>query len=557
VKKRVIAVFLISVAGILTYLCACLAGFLSIDDVGMIDGLRGQTHTVKSLFFAGANEYYRPLVTVSFVINAFFGGLGPGPFHAVNVALHLANAMLVFWFAIELMPGREDREWVALLAALFFLLSPLNSEAVCWISARPDLLCTFFFLLAAILMVKRGTDASPGTLCLIAVAYLASLCSKEASIVLFGIAPVYLLARAGKGERRFALLMMLTVFAATACYAFLRTGPRAAVDQGIGTVVQGVVTRGPAHPTLLDGVGAYGFYLKKLVLPLPLNFTILGYQKSSAFIALLAALPIGYLLLRRHREALLPLLIVFLGIAPAVLAYLGHIAWTPLGERYLYLPMTGFSFLVALLLSDLKRVPRVVPVACLLLMSLLTMGRVALWCDPFPFWSDALRFSPDFAKAHSALGVLAIEDHRWDDAEREIRKAIALGQNQPLVWQNLAKVYAARHDYHNYETAMVKAASLSPHPTAIYSDLIQTLLGEKVTDRKALYAKAIKYHLLAVQKDPSLLDAYYNIGKLYLAEGDLTNAQRYLTLYAERAKNGQFRPFALKMIRRISMSNPV
>lgn len=552
-RERVLSLSLIVVAGILTYLCAGLAGFLSIDDVGMVNSLATQSFTIKSLFFAGANEYYRPLVVVSYTINAFLGGLTPGPFHAVNVALHISNSLLVYWLATVLLAEREDGEWAALIAALFFLLTPLNSEAVTWISARPDLLCTFFFLLALILLVKNRAAASLSTLCCVAVAYLASLCCKEASIVLFGVAPMYLLIRARRGELKHATLLSLAVFASTALYLFLRTGPRLAVDKGVGTVVQGVLSRGAAHPSLLDGIGAYGFYLKKLAFPFPLNFTIVDYEKPVAFLALLLALPTGFYLLRRYQAALLPLLIVFLGIVPPVLAYLGNIAWTPLGERYLYLPMVGFSLLVSLVLADLRKLPRIMPVACLLLISTVTMSRVALWCDATAFWNDALRQSPGFAKSHSALGAVALEEQRYDDAQQAINRAISLGFNQPVVWQNLARVHAARKDYENYESAMAQAASYSPYPTGIYQEMIATLTGAKVGgERTVMYGKAIKYHLLALSRDPSYLEAYYNVGKLYLATGDLLNAERYLRLYTENSRNGLFRPFALKLIEKIT-----
>lgn len=563
-RERLLFISLIVVAGILTYLCASLSGFLSIDDMGMVNFISSETFSLKTLFLGGASEYFRPLAVISYAANATLTGPGPVSFHVVNIAIHIANSLLVYWLALVLLAEREDRDWVALIAALFFLLSPLNSEAVTWVSARPDLLCTFFFLLALVLLVKQREQASASTLCCLAVAYLASLFSKEASIAFFGIAPLFLLLRSRREHLKDAVLLTLAVFATTGVYAFLRMGLRFTVDKGVGSVVKSVMGKGvieksvlmgkePGYPSLLDALGAYGFYLKKLVLPFPLNFTILRYDRPEAFAALVLALIGAFYLLRRYEKALLPLLVVFLGIVPPLLAYLGRIPWTPFGERYLYLPMVGFSLLVSLVLADLRRVPRVLPVACLLLLAIPTMARVSIWCDATAFWNDALQKSPGFAKSYSALGAIALEEQRYDDAERNIKKAQTLGFNEPVVWQNLGRVYAARKDYVNYELVMSKAASRSPHPTGIYQELILTLMRiDGDTDRSTLYAKAIRYHLLALSKDPSYQDAYYNVGKLYLAAGDKPNAERYLRLYADGDRNGFFRPFALKMIKKLA-----
>lgn len=564
-RQRILFISLIVVAGILTYLCASLAGFLSIDDVGMIKFISSQSFALKDL--VGASVYFRPLIVISYAANATFFGLDPVSFHVVNIAIHIANSLLVYWLALVLLAPRGDREWVALFAGLFFLVTPLNSEAVIWISARPDLLCTFFFLLALVLLVKQREKASPSALFCFALAYLASLSCKEASIALFGIAPLFLLLSARRGQLKHAVLFTLAVCATTGAYALLRSGWHFTVDAGIKSVVQGVMSKSEvvktvvqqgvleksdAYPSLLDGLGAYGFYLKKLVFPFPLNFTILGYDRPTAFAALALALICSFYLLRRYEQALLPLLIVFLGIIPPLLAYLGRIPWTPFGERYLYLPMVGFALLVALVLAELRRVPRVLLVACLLLLAIPTMSRVSLWCDTTAFWNDALRKTPGFAKSYSALGVAALAEQRYADAERSFKMAQSLGFNETVIWQNLARVYAARKEYDNYEITMVKAASLSQHPTGIYHELIQTLMGAKRGDRSAIYAKVIKYHLLALSKDPGYVEAHYNVGKLYYAAGDLRNAERYLRLYADGDKNGYFRPFALKMIKKIA-----
>lgn len=78
----------------------------------------------------------------------------PDVAHAVNVALHLVNGALVCAVASQLVTPL-----VAVSAAGVFLLHPLNSEAVAYVTGRGDLLVTLFTLLAvwaALGWVDRG-----------------------------------------------------------------------------------------------------------------------------------------------------------------------------------------------------------------------------------------------------------------------------------------------------------------------------------------------------------------------------------------------------------------
>ena len=79
-------------------------------------------------------------------------GFDPGLYHLGNVALHLMNGLLVYAVAVALIPGSA-----AVWGAGVFLLHPLNSEAVNYVSARTDLLMTGGVLLAVWLSLGRLT----------------------------------------------------------------------------------------------------------------------------------------------------------------------------------------------------------------------------------------------------------------------------------------------------------------------------------------------------------------------------------------------------------------
>ena len=95
-------------------------------------------------------SYYRPLGFLSFGADAALWNFRPAGFHVTNVLLHAANGLLVFALARRVLPVKG-----AALAAALFLAHTSNQEAVYWISARFDLLATFF-VLATVLLATRG-----------------------------------------------------------------------------------------------------------------------------------------------------------------------------------------------------------------------------------------------------------------------------------------------------------------------------------------------------------------------------------------------------------------
>jgi protein O-mannosyl-transferase len=86
---------------------------------------------------------WHPLTWLSHMADCQLFGLKPGPPHAINVALHAANVLLLFWLLIQ----GTRAVWRSLLVAALFAVHPLNVETVAWVAQRKSLLCTLFSLL--------------------------------------------------------------------------------------------------------------------------------------------------------------------------------------------------------------------------------------------------------------------------------------------------------------------------------------------------------------------------------------------------------------------------
>lgn len=90
------------------------------------------------------DRWNRSLTTGSLLLSGAFSPMEPWGYHLVSVALHAVNTGVLFWLGYAMW----NETWPAFVCALLFAVHPIQTEAVAYISARPDLLMTTFVLLA-------------------------------------------------------------------------------------------------------------------------------------------------------------------------------------------------------------------------------------------------------------------------------------------------------------------------------------------------------------------------------------------------------------------------
>src|SRR5262249_39554885 len=72
--------------------------------------------------------HLRQLTFFTFYLNHLAGGTSPAGYHAVNVGLHIANAVLLVFLL-----GRFSERWLAIAAGVVFLLHPIQTEPVLYV----------------------------------------------------------------------------------------------------------------------------------------------------------------------------------------------------------------------------------------------------------------------------------------------------------------------------------------------------------------------------------------------------------------------------------------
>ena len=139
----------------------------------------------------------RPLVNISFAVNYILGGVSPWGYHAVNLGVHVACALLVFMLLRQMLTFPRLAAWsaghdagIAATVALLWTVHPLNSEVVNYATQRSEELVALFFL-ATLYFGVRALGQSQTTLWATAsvMACVAGMSSKES----MATAPVIML----------------------------------------------------------------------------------------------------------------------------------------------------------------------------------------------------------------------------------------------------------------------------------------------------------------------------------------------------------------------------
>ncbi len=120
---------------------------------------------------------WRPVLSLSFLLQRVTTGFAPLPLHAVNLALHVAVCLLVLEALRRRLPARA-----AAAGALVFAVLPVHAEVVAYLSSRSELLSALS-VLGAWLLLGAPEKPSPRRIGLGAGVYLAGALSKEHALL--------------------------------------------------------------------------------------------------------------------------------------------------------------------------------------------------------------------------------------------------------------------------------------------------------------------------------------------------------------------------------------
>jgi tetratricopeptide (TPR) repeat protein len=538
--------------------------------------LNRESINLSKLFVPGGEgAYYRPLLYLTFILDNYLWGLQASFMHLENILLHAVNAVLVFLVSVRLFSFfKITSPFPAIFAALLFALHPVNTEAVNWISGRTDVLAGTFLLLSLYLLMRSLASAGKSLTLFAGITFfLACLCKDSAVFALPGFLWLLVVFSAlvrnpdsGKSAMTYLRnnLYPGTVYCiATATYFVLRHQALAAGDSGTRGVINAVAgSETHLFNTIRVLCKVFGFYVKKIFIPWPLNFTIVQVADSYVFLGILALILGGYAMWR-SRLAGASLFFSFCIIVPALLVPLGRFAWTPVAERYLYMATPTFCIALVFactLIRPLCKHTRIATVAAGLVVAALVVSvsaRNLVWQSNLALYEDSVKKSPDFMPGRNELAIALMNTGHIDQAQKMIMSNSLPNKSNQSIVTILSKAIVLLNKGQLREAKELLSSASYPHSNPLFYRYVETIItinDNLITESQTSEAEAkfldneIIELLLKLHKATSDPFYYYRLGQRYLKADKVNEAQNYFRLaYLHSPANTHYRNAAKRL----------
>jgi tetratricopeptide (TPR) repeat protein len=506
---------------------------------------------------------YHPLTMLTLAYNYSKTELDISSYMQWNLALHILNALLVFFFIYFL---SKKNLFIAFFTAIWFGIHPMHVESVAWISERKDVLYTFFFLLSLLSYQYYLNAKKVWILFFVFILFIASCLSKAMAVPL----PIVLLLLDYYYNRKFNFrsiiekvpFFLVALFIGTLAWKI--QGQGAIAKEGVFTIVQQVM------------FASYGFmmYWVKLFLPVDLSafypYPALGPENELPVIFYMAPLLVSVLVLapaiilwRKKSPLLKPVVFgmgFFLIMVALVLQFIS-VGSAIMADRYTYIPYIGAFFLILSALAHFKVHLKYKAISYTILgiftcfLAKQCYDRVPIWTNSETLWSDVISKYPfvidqqgnkvkiiknGVEVAYKNRGNYYREHNQMKLAFNDYNTLVMARVKEPLIYSNMANMYALEAKFDkamemyglaiernnsNYETYLNrgityskmgnrkasiadfrKASQLLPNNIQIMSNLASELLNDNQ------FEETIKLSEKLIKLSPSGYEGYFYRG---------------------------------------------
>lgn len=460
--------------------------------------------------------FYRPLLNISFLIDAQLGGIKPFTYHLSNIVVHAISSCLVYGI-FKVM----KKSWkIALSFACIFLVHPVLTTSVAWIPGRTDSLLGLFSFASFLCFLFFISHRRIVSYVLHIFFALLTCMIKETAIVLPVLCCVYLFVDEKRSLRdifpfflKHKWLMLGWTLSVGGWFCWR------AVILAEATKVNGMY----AFTSIFTNSPAIISYVGKIFLPFNLSVLPVLEDLRLVFGVISLLLLVGGVFLSKKARTsyvLFGFVWFLLFLLPSlVISFLCH-------EYRLYVPILGIMMVISE--TDgfkwlLKREK------LFLAVNVIVIGGFAFICwqyqnnfsNRFIFWESAVRTSPHAPLAHRNLGAMYHLEGRFDEAEAEYRKTLTLNPRESMVHNNLGLIYMERGEHKKAEREFIIDYQIFPeHEKAYYNlGLLYFKQGRK--------DEAAKYWKKTLEVNPKYIDAYKRLSIYYYNKGELETADYY------------------------------
>lgn len=541
----------IAVAVIAAYLNSFPGGYFFDDDDAILrnETVRDLTHWRVLWPPEAAGIGGRPVANISFALNYALNGYDITGYHAVNVAIHIASALLLFVLTRRTLSSpslpvsfTSAPNGIASIVALLWALHPLQTNVTDYISQRTEGLMAMFYLLTLYGFIRSVDERSPTwggisiAACFLGMGTKEGMVTAPVMILLYdrtfisgsfraaitrhaskyvGLAAAWGLLAAlmvtsklsargiGFGLGQSAYTYGLTEFRSVVRYLQLTLWPHPLIFDYGQDYIQRLRDVLPAALALVPVLGATIYALRYYPLP--------GFAAAWFFITLApssSVVPVVQQPCAENRP--------YLALA-GIMALVTTLAYRSIGRRALVaLSVAGvalgvataarnpaFGNELAMWWDTVARHPENARAENNLGNALLKLGRID---EAARYFDAAIKFSPTYADAHNNRGVVLLRSHRPAEALSEFETAAKLKPTYADAYYNLGEAYLQLGQPTEAIVALQTSLHLAPLNPKAHNNLgIAYLDAGKVED-------SIREERLALKLDPELPEAHYNLG---------------------------------------------
>lgn len=469
------AIFWIIVLGILIYANMLFNSFIGDDFVQISNNILIHSITnIPYIFTQGPtydtsgqiNNYYKPILTTSFTILYAIFGENTFGYHFFQLILHIGNAILVY-FLFRYFFKKE----LSFFLSIFFLLHPINTEAVVFISDLQDVMFLLFGLIALLLSIKKHHYTYLNYL--IPILMLLSLLSKETGIVFFFIIPVFSVLF----DRNQTLKRILQSLCAFIVYLTMRIGIAHIYFNNTIKIVPIQTVSFYQRMTTMPNIIL--FYIKTFFFPKDLLFYQSWIIQSINFkdfylpiifdcLFFILVIGFGFYLFNKAQKYFNQYIFFFLWF---LIGLIVHLQFFPLDEtvadRWFYFPIIGLLGILGTLFTYFnfqKYIKIVIPILILIVCIFSTRDiiRNANWNNQETLYTHDAKNNPNSYQLIMGLAIVNYDNHNYTTAQKDYFRAISLFPSL-TTYSYLGAFYLDTYQPKEAEYAYTKALQYDPN----------------------------------------------------------------------------------------------
>jgi tetratricopeptide (TPR) repeat protein len=464
------------------------------DNDGILNNKYTQEFAVGKFFsenlVAGTgieSNYWRPLLLIIYGLEWQVWGAWAYGYHAINFLIHFANALLIFILLEKTLKKRR----LAFFSALIFLIHPLQTEAVTYVSGLGDPLSLMFILIGMLAYFRFKTDKPKILqLCIALTSFILALLSKERAVIF----PAFLILiniwillsekpnwkkwiiDTAKSILPFILIATIYLLLRGTALNFVNTFNIYNIESDYTLHIS---TRILTFFSVLPHYIGLTIFPKTLFMERSENIAVITNILNPAVLTgiTLTLIATLFAISKLKEKPIYAFAVLFFAIAifPAsgILVPVAGLMF----EHYMYAPIIGLALFVGAFLEEMansqkssnfyiKQTGNILLILWMIFICTRTIMRNAEWRTPIKFYEQTLAHAPTSMRVWNNLGMAYSDSQKFENAVYAYNRAIELSPKNAIPYYNLGNLLENSGDLKSAKILWEKALEIDPdfHP---------------------------------------------------------------------------------------------